>query len=118
MAVLERLPAPDDGSSPEALTQWRAATHSMAVNLDEEKVAHRDAYMAAIAHNFSLRQASHASGTGWGGRPGPGFLDWGLPQSLCSGPRTTPLPKHALHPPVQKAAMLSAAYPYLPDMLQ
>ncbi len=46
--------------------QWQRATQAVAANLDEEKVAHRDAYMAAIAHALSLRQVGTRRG-GFGG---------------------------------------------------
>ncbi|KAL6782257.1 hypothetical protein ACKKBG_A06130 [Auxenochlorella protothecoides x Auxenochlorella symbiontica] len=56
LARLEELPSPDSQLDTAALQEWQRATQAVAANLDEEKVAHRDAYMAAIAHTLSLRQ--------------------------------------------------------------
>ncbi|KFM27000.1 hypothetical protein F751_1136 [Auxenochlorella protothecoides] len=58
LARLEELPSPDSQLDTAALQEWQRATQAVAANLDEEKVAHRDAYMAAIAHTLSLRQVS------------------------------------------------------------
>lgn len=56
LAEVEALSLPDHDMSTEELQRWQQATLEIGRNLDQEKIAHRDAYMAAIAHALSLRQ--------------------------------------------------------------
>lgn len=56
LAEIESLSVPDKDMSSEDLRHWQKATLGVGRSLDAEKVAHRDAYMASMAHNLSLRQ--------------------------------------------------------------